>query len=50
MTVTEVRAVFTHLLNVREWNAAEILSWSHWCQERKRAAAASHRKRRPRAK
>jgi hypothetical protein len=46
MTVPEVRALLTHLLEVRAWDVAEILRWSAWRQERNRRAAASHRKRR----
>jgi hypothetical protein len=46
MTVPEVRAVLTHLLEVRRWDIEEILTWSKWRQERNRRAAASHRKRR----
>jgi hypothetical protein len=44
--VPEVRALLGHLLEVRTWDLAEILTWSRWRQERKRRAAASHRKRR----
>ena len=46
MTVPEVRALLVHLLEVRAWDVAEILTWSAWRQERNRRAAASHRKRR----
>ncbi len=46
MTVPEVRALLVHLLEVRAWDAAEILRWSAWRQERNRRAAVSHRKRR----
>jgi hypothetical protein len=46
MTVPEVRALLTHLLDVRTWDTAEILIWSEWRRERNRRAAASHRKRR----
>jgi hypothetical protein len=46
MTVPEVRALLVHLLDVREWDSAEILKWSRWRQERNRRAAISHRKRR----
>ena len=46
MTVPEVRALLTHLLEVRVWDVDEILWWSHWRRERNRRAAASHRKRR----
>ena len=46
MTVPEVRALQMHLLEVREWDAHEILRWSQWRQERNRRAAVSHRKRR----
>jgi hypothetical protein len=46
MTVPEVRALLTHLLDVRDWNVAAILSWSRWRQDRNCTAAASHRKRR----
>jgi hypothetical protein len=46
MTVPEVRALLVHLLDVREWDADEILWWSHWRRERNRKAAAAHRKRR----
>ena len=46
MTVPEVRALLHHLLEVRVWDAAEILKWSRWRRERNRRAAASHRKRR----
>jgi hypothetical protein len=46
MTVPEVRALLVHLLEVRDWDVAEVLAWSAWRQERNRRAAASHRKRR----
>ena len=46
MSVPEVRALLVHLLEVRVWDVKEILTWSHWRQERNRRAAASHRKRR----
>ncbi len=46
MTVPEVRALLVHLLDVRIWDTAEILTWSKWRQERNRRAAVSHRKRR----
>ena len=46
MTVPEVRALLVHLLEVRVWDADEILRWSHWRRERNRRAAVSHRKRR----
>jgi hypothetical protein len=45
MTVPEVRVLLVHLLEVREWDVAEILRWSEWRRERNRRAAASHRKR-----
>jgi hypothetical protein len=46
MSVPEVRALLVHLLEVRVWDADEILRWSDWRRERNRRAAASHRKRR----
>ena len=46
MSVPEVRALLTHLLEVRAWDTAEILRWSEWRRERNRRAAVSHRKRR----
>ncbi len=46
MTVPEVRALLSHLLETREWDVAEILRWSEWRRERNRRAAVSHRKRR----
>jgi hypothetical protein len=46
MSVPEVRALLTHLLEVREWDGDEILRWSERRRERNRRAAASHRKRR----
>ena len=46
MSVPEVRALLGHLLEVRQWDTAEILRWSAWRRERNRRAAASHRKRR----
>ena len=46
MTVPEVRALLTHLLEVRVWDDDEILAWSEWRRERNRRAAESHRKRR----
>jgi hypothetical protein len=46
MTVPEVRALLVHLLEVRDWDVAEILRWSAWHQERNRRTAVSHRKRR----
>lgn len=46
MTVPEVRALLTHLLEVRAWDDEEIRRWSEWRRERNRRAAASHRKRR----
>ncbi len=46
MSVPEVRALLTHLLEVRVWDVAEILRWSEWRRERNRRAALSHRKRR----
>ena len=46
MSVPEVRALLTHLLEVRVWDVGEILRWSQWRRERNRRAAVSHRKRR----
>ena len=46
MTVPEVRALLVHLLEVREWDVAEILKWSAGRRERNRRATAGHRKRR----
>jgi hypothetical protein len=46
MTVPEVRALLVHLLDVREWDADEILWSSHWRRERNYKAAVAHRKRR----
>jgi hypothetical protein len=46
MTVPEVRALLTHLLDVRVWDIDEILRWSDWRRERNRRAAVSHAKRR----
>lgn len=46
MTVPEVRALLVHLLDVRVWDRAEILTWSRWRRERNRRADASHRNRR----
>ena len=46
LTVPEVRALLSHLLEVRVWDIDEILAWSNWRRERNRRAAASHRKRR----
>ena len=46
MGVPEVRTLLTHLPEIREWDADEILRWSEWRGERNRRAAASHRKRR----
>ena len=46
MSVPEVRALLTHLLAVRAWDADEILRWSEWRRERNRRAAVGHRKRR----
>jgi len=46
MTVPEVRALLVHLLDVRQWDEAEILRWSAWRQERNRIAKECHRKRR----
>jgi len=39
MTVPEVRALLTHLLEVRVWDDDEILEWSEWRRERNRRAA-----------
>jgi hypothetical protein len=44
--VPEVRAVLRHLLDLRIWNEAEILSWSQWRQERNRIAKHCHDRRR----
>ena len=46
MSAPEVRALLTHLLEVRAWDVGEILLWSAWRRERNRRAAVSHRKRR----
>ena len=46
MSVPEVRALLHHLLEVRAWDIAEILKWSHWRRERNKRAAVSHHKRR----
>ncbi len=46
MTVPEVRALLTHLLEVRVWDDDDILGWSEWRRERNRRASESHRKRR----
>jgi hypothetical protein len=46
MTVPEVRALLVHLLDVRQWDEAEILHWSEWRQARNRVAKECHRKRR----
>jgi hypothetical protein len=46
MSVPEVRALLTHLPDVRVWDTGEILRWSAWRRERNRRAAVSHRKRR----
>lgn len=46
MSVPEVRALLSHLLDVRVWDVAEILRWSEWRRERNRRAAVSHRERR----
>ena len=44
MSGPEVRALLTHLLEVRVWDVGEILRWSEWRRERNRRAAVSHRK------
>lgn len=46
MTAPEVRALLSHLLDVRVWDIAGILKWSAWRRERNRRAAESRRKRR----
>jgi hypothetical protein len=46
MTVPEVRALLVHLLEVRQWDEAEILHWSAWRRERNRIAQECHTKRR----
>jgi len=46
MTVPEVRALLTHLLEMRLWDDDEILAWSQWRRERNRRAEESHRQRR----
>ena len=46
MTVPEVRALLVQLLDVRQWDEAEILHWSEWRQARNRVAKECHRKRR----
>jgi hypothetical protein len=46
MTVPEVRALLVHLLDVRQWDEAEILEWSAWRRERNRIAKECHSRRR----
>jgi hypothetical protein len=46
MSVSEVRALLGHLLEIRVWDVDEILRRSAWRRERNRRAAVSHRTRR----